>query len=277
LVYGHKERSEACQLTKGEFAQFHIHHEEAGQGRKPGTISIHEVIAEAAGEHEDEVPAMKNFSGSKTTSVLLEGSVSRHNIYLEYQKFERSVTTLLATMLSKNTCQQLIVLLKEQHQKVENVKSADTTHSVGGTKKKTGDGSNSAKLQVVTIKDLLELLGSMSVEIPREVQEVTTMIQSLKNFASYENFAYHISLLRQFSRIHTGGGVADADDDDDEKISSVHGSNVWKTLNKKKNHLGSSGHGKDPDSSIKSTNSNSRKGMGMRRVATATGALSSMQ
>jgi len=267
LVYRHKERSEAGQLMKGEFAQFHIHHEEVGQGMKPGTISIHEIAAEAAGEHADTVPEM-NFSGSiKTTSIVLEGSVSRHNAYLEYQQFERSVTTLLATMLSKDTCKRLIVLLGEQHQKVEGMKSVDIIQSVG---------RNSAKLQVVTIKVLLKLLDNMVVEDIREVKEVMVMIQALKSFNMYENFAYHISLLRQFASIYTknvnGGKVVDGNDD--EQISSVHGSNVWSTMVRKKKNLGSSGHGGDPDTSTKS-NSSFKVG-GMRKVCTATGALSSM-
>ena len=76
LSYRHKERSEAGQLMKGEFSQFHIHHAEAGGG-KPGTISIHEVAAEAAGEHAITTPETDNFSGAKKTiSVVLEGSVS---------------------------------------------------------------------------------------------------------------------------------------------------------------------------------------------------------
>lgn len=271
LAYRYKERSEAGQLMKGEFSQFHIHHEEAGGG-KPGTISIHEVAAEAAGEHAITTPEIDNFSGSKKTiSVVLEGSVSRHNAYLEYQQFERSVTTLLATMLSKDTCQRLIVLLREQHQKVEGMKD------VGNTEKSQGR-SNSAKLQVVTIKVLLKLLDSMAVEDDKEVKEVMATIQALKSFKLYENFAYHISLLRQFASVHTrytSGGKGS--DGDDEKISSVHGSNVWSTMVRKKKHLGSSGHGGDPDTSTKSTKSNnSFKGIGMRKISTATGALSSM-
>ena len=101
------------------------------------------------------------------------------------------------------------------------------------------------------------------------------MIQSLKNFHLYENFAYHISLLRQFASIHTrntGGGKGA---DGDEQVSSVHGSNVWSMLSKKK-HLGSSSHRGDPDTSVKSNNSFKGGGMGMRRISTATGALNSM-
>jgi len=282
LAYKHKQRSSAGQLMENEFSQFHIHH--LKQGSKPGVISIHEIAAEAAGEFTDKVPAMANPSGStrKTTSVLLEGSVYRHNAYLGYQKFERSVTTVLATMLSKDTCKRLIVLLREQYQKVESMKNVDSTEKKDENIEvdTTGVRSNRKKLQVVTIKVLLEVLGDMIVEDVREVKEVMAMVQALKNFNLYENFAYHISLLRQFVSMHTrdnrSGKGSDGDDDSTKGISSVHGSNVWNSLKKKRGLGGSghgaSGHGGDPDGSTRSNNSFK----GMKRISTATGALSSM-
>ena len=71
-------------------------------------------------------------------------------------------------MLSKDTCKHLIVVLREQHQNVEGV---EVTLSADGTEKKK-DRSNSARLQVVTIKVLLKLLGNMVLEDVREVNEV---------------------------------------------------------------------------------------------------------
>ena len=94
------------------------------------------------------------------------------------------------------------------------------------------------------------------------------MIQSLNNFNLYENFAYHISLLRQFERSGRMGGGGVGDDDGSEVISSVHGNNVWSTFKKKKENnrrLGASGHsGGDPDNSIKSAKSTG----GMKRNTT---------
>lgn len=230
---------------------------------------------------------MGNLSGTiplkPTRSVLLEGSVSRHNTYLGYKKFERSVTTVLATMLPKDICKRLLMLLREQHKKVEEIKSVDSELSVANAEKKEDDAirckskrkANAEKLQVVTIKVLLEVLGGMQVENDRDVKEVIAMIQALKGFNLYENFAYHISLLRQFVSIHARNNASDPEDDDDAKISSVHGNNVWNSL-KKKRGLGGSGHGGDKDSSIKSATN--FKGSGsMRRISSATGALSAMK
>jgi len=239
LVYRHKHRMDAGQLKESEFAQFHIQHKQLEQGSKPGTISIHEIAAEAAGEFSDKVPEMANPSQSRTSSVLLEGSVRRHSAYLGYQKFERSVTAALATMLSKDTCKRLLLLLREQHKTGQHAKNEGSESRVGSTTEgteadrqespglDTSGGkrtkANAEKLQVVTIKVLLELLGGIDVEDDREVKEVIAMIEGMKNFHMYENFAYHISLLRQFVSIHTRnsrgrGKVSDSDDESQNNI-----------------------------------------------------------
>ena len=90
LKYRHKARSEAGELMKGEFSQFHIElSKEAGSG---GVISIHEIAQEAA-EQGVTVPEISTSKSRRTTSVVFESSVKRHNAYLGYQKFERSLTT----------------------------------------------------------------------------------------------------------------------------------------------------------------------------------------
>ena len=102
------------------------------------------------------------------------------------------------------------------------------------------------------------------------------MIKSLNNFSSYENFAYHISLLRQFVSLQSRDN-ANKDDDSVKGVSSVHGNNVWNSL-KKRRGLDASGGGKGGkgggdanDWSVKSAGAG-----GMRRVVSATGMLSNM-
>lgn len=280
LVYRHKQRMDAGELMKGEFSQFHFLHSKDGgntaQNNKPGTISIHEIAAEAAGEHGDTVPEMANPSGThgRTVSVSLEGSVSRHNAYLGYQKFERSVTTLLATMLSKDICARFLFLLKEQHQKVEGEKN----NPAAAQDLSNGRQSNTEKLQVVTIKVLLFILTKMKMEEnvnEREVTEVIQMIEAQNNFKIYENFAYHISLLRQFVSIHTRRTGGDGSSvGGDSIIKSVHGNNVWNSLKQRRGlggGLDSSGHhrGGDPDSSVRSASSmgGGRGGRGSSRFS----------
>ena len=111
----------------------------------------------------------------------------RHNAYLGYQRFERSVTTVLATMLTKDTFRKFLMLLRERHPPVTAKRADSGNGSVrSGTEKKEEDKlessvevdasrgilDNAEKLQVVTIKVLLDVLGNVEVEDSREVKEV---------------------------------------------------------------------------------------------------------
>ena len=190
LTYRHKSRLSAGLLLKGEFPQFHLHHAENDQGS--GTISIHDVVAEAARESEDGNSQLQRPSLNRTKSVLLEGSVNRHSEYLGYQRFERSVTTLLATMLPKEACHRLLVLLKEHHKEEESSEkkymenaSTDKINNAGASEEKVArseeavdvdnkrrlsiESENANKLQVVTIKVLIRLLSVLNIEQAREV------------------------------------------------------------------------------------------------------------
>jgi hypothetical protein len=113
------------------------------------------------------------------------------------------------------------------------------------------------------------------------------MIKSLADFDSYQNFAYHISLLRQFVSKSSSSNNND-DDDSVKRVSSVHGNNVWNTL-KSRRGLDSSGGkgmggggggvggmGDGGDLSTKSAGVGVGGG-GMRRIVSATGILSSMK
>ncbi len=182
LAYKHKVRSTAGQLMNGEFAQFHIQHDPQDN----------------ATEAVQEAPA----SPARTKSVLLEGSVSRHSVYLGYQKFERSVTTILATMLSKENARRLLALLDEESKK-ESTKNGNAFGDEAIEEPLTDLKTNKEKLQVVTIANLLDVLGLMKdgTLLSEDIVDVLRMIRSLKDFIWYETFAYHISNLRQFVSI----------------------------------------------------------------------------
>jgi hypothetical protein len=84
------------------------------------------------------------------------------------------------------------------------------------------------------------------------------MIQSLNSFELYENYAYHISLLRQFVSLHSKGIPITTDSNkrggqgrSSFVSSSVHGNNVWKSM---KNIRGLDGSG-----SIRSTSGRSSR------------------
>ena len=280
LTYKHKIRSTAGELMNGEFAQFHIQH--GSQENNGTTISILDVAAEAAGGTSGANEQPETPTTARTKSVLLEGSVYRHNAYLGYQKFERSVTTVLATMLTKGHAAQLLALLEEESKKASTMNGSafgeanDITASSHALMK-----TNKEKLQVVTIASLLDTLADMKTgsSMEEDIDEVMKMIRTLKNFNLYESFAYHISFLRQFvspkRRTRQGskkGGLFLMDASESKSIRSVHGGNVWNSM-KARRGLGDSstrkGNAFNNDMSVKSAG-------GMRRVNTATGTLSNL-
>lgn len=288
LSYKHKARATAGQLMSGEFAQFHIQH---GSQEENGTISFLDVAAEAARGASDAKGQLTTPTKARTQSVLLEGSVYRHNAYLGYQKFERSITTVLATMLSKEHAQQLLTLIEEESKnestKNGNVFGEGVEFAANG---KVSIKTNKEKLQVVTIKTLLDVLESMKTKAldGDDIAEVLRMARALKDFGSYESFAYHISFLRQFvstkTRTRQGskkGGIFNMDGSGSVKhVSSVHGGNVWNSMRVRRG-LGDSSTRKgnaNPDFMPVFNNDMSAKSAGgMRRVNTATSALASMK
>ena len=104
LTYRHKRRPSAGEMIQWEFVQFHKEHEEGNM-----MLSLDDIAAVAASKPaENKKPAMR------TTSISLKGSVDRHNLFLGFKKYERSLTALLATMLSKGDLQKLIEILRNR-------------------------------------------------------------------------------------------------------------------------------------------------------------------
>lgn len=163
LEYKHKKRKTAGQvLQKSDFVRFH-------------------KFAHAV-EH---------------SSVI--GSVGRHALHLDYQKFERSLTTLLATMLSKFELALLVetiqLELEEQMKKEEEKKKLS-----GEEKEETIETSHNMpvledtnkSLDVVDIRRVMELLHES------EHDQVIAMIEKLPGYDSYDTHAYNIVVLKYF-------------------------------------------------------------------------------
>lgn len=119
LVYNHENRKGAGEFLSHDFVLFHQHLLEEEDEM---ILTVEQIAAEAAG-----AKLMLSESGGDNTtnerkrlgrnaSVALSGSVARHTIFLDYQKFERAVTTLLAALLTKS---ELDVLLKTVAEKIE--------------------------------------------------------------------------------------------------------------------------------------------------------------
>ena len=139
MCFKHKVRKSAGELLSHEFVQFHKKHDEAG-------LSIDDIVAAAAASPVDSVSDNENTTGRRgrpLASIKLRESVRRHNAFLSYQQFERSVTTLLAALLNKTDLGALVAKLEME------MKQEETS------------GAKPTKLQVVPINRLKQILTDM--------------------------------------------------------------------------------------------------------------------
>jgi calcium-dependent protein kinase len=104
LTYRHKVRKSAEDMLKSDFVKFHN---------------------DLAEEEQDEMAEMKAPTPRasrmhRTSSIALRGSVKRHSMILDFKKYERSLTTVLATMLDPEELGKLLSILKERYESDEN-------------------------------------------------------------------------------------------------------------------------------------------------------------
>lgn len=90
LIYRHKQRKTAAEMLDHEFVRFH-----------QSAFSMEQIALEA--QQDTESSPSKN-----RMSISIKGSVSRHTQIVDYQKYQRGLTTLLATLLDKKELGQLM-------------------------------------------------------------------------------------------------------------------------------------------------------------------------
>lgn len=126
LVYRHKQRKTAEELLKLDFVQFH-----------KSAFSIDQIALQA----QQDGPSGPS---KQRMSISIKGSVSRHTIMLDYQKYQRSLTTLLATLLDKK---ELISFVSDVEEKVKEKQE-----------KLEGNTSLGMQLDVIPINELKDML-----------------------------------------------------------------------------------------------------------------------
>lgn len=112
-----------------------------------GTIPLNQVVRDA----------------NRTKSILIEGSVTRHTAMLKYGQYERSVTSLLATILNKN---ELKLLLDRIDETIDSGMGVDIGCLPGNNnsmrsmtqEKKT----NRQRLQIIKIGELRAILHNLN-------------------------------------------------------------------------------------------------------------------
>mmetsp|Transcript_12056 Transcript_12056/g.30548 ORF Transcript_12056/g.30548 Transcript_12056/m.30548 type:complete len:594 (-) Transcript_12056:77-1858(-) len=143
------------------------------------------------------------------------GSVGRHALFLDYQKFERSLTTLLATMLSKS---ELLIFVKTVQSEIEQqqLDNEELSQGVDGESEQLGDDvakeydelkeegkeedaaedeeDKGKNLDVLNVKRVVEILKESGND------QVISMMEKLPGSDLYDSFAYDIRVLKYFVR-----------------------------------------------------------------------------
>jgi calcium-dependent protein kinase len=238
LTYRHKCRPTAGELLCNEFVQFHENYE---------GMSLDQVAAAAVAITEKEQAPdggrENNSTRKRTTSLSVKGSVGRHNLFLGFKKFERSLTTLLATLLSKGELATLLAMLKSRlHTKqidadfgsvAEDFKDdCDTIENVERAVMKTiPKTTNEQRLHVIQVQELKDILqhqmknyrmyvmSIFALTVNCHIFQLLTLVfafaisletmEKLPNESVYGRFAYHVALLKDFSS-EGDGFVADS-------------------------------------------------------------------
>jgi len=138
------------------------------------------------------------------------GSVGRHSLFLDYQKFERSLTTLLATMLSKTELLGFVNTVQSEAQQQQLEKKPeipleiptktgdDSTNGQEEETKEEATEDNSKSLDIVTVVRVMEILKESGND------QVISMIEKLPGSGLYDSFAYDITVLKYFVREGSG-------------------------------------------------------------------------
>jgi hypothetical protein len=167
LTYKPEKRMTCGEALKGEFVNFH---KDLEGDQKAGKSKVR-----------------------RTQSILFSQTGARHGAYMGYKKFERAMTTVLATVPSK---EELEILLKKLADDDEKQVMKTLTGSFGDD----GIGADSGKLKVIKVGDLKEMLLDLG------LVDAAATIQQLPNSSQYDSFSYPIELLREFSG--KGGNAA---------------------------------------------------------------------
>lgn len=142
-------------------------------------------------------------------SILIEGSVDRHTSMLTYKKFERSLTTLLATMLDKADLVLLVNILKHATEKETDNEEDGTSTAIGetahtsetnGSSISFNSNSNEASpgIEQLGVVRLFRLNSILEEDLFRH--DIVEMIDDLPNASKYRHFAYHTGLLTDIGK-----------------------------------------------------------------------------
>mmetsp|Transcript_22692 Transcript_22692/g.25820 ORF Transcript_22692/g.25820 Transcript_22692/m.25820 type:complete len:640 (+) Transcript_22692:58-1977(+) len=188
LKYKHRTRKSAKEILDCEFVKFHKEHAMFNDGGDSNFISAAGVPAVRVALSLNQVIADSRAS-NRTKSMVIKGSVSRHTAMMKYGQFERSVTSLLASVFVKSE-------LKAILEKIDEVIASHDGSFRGMLEKLLEETiANKKRLQVIKIAELRQILKDLKLD------DVLPIIDDISRGVNYDNYAYHVTYLRQFYTI----------------------------------------------------------------------------
>jgi serine/threonine protein kinase len=156
LQYRHKKRKSAGEMLTHEFVQFH-----------KSAFSVEQIAMQAQTDDEQasDLPGLsKPIALGRTTSVSLRGSVGRHSQFLDYQKYQRSLTTLLATLLNKKELAELFTAITKSFSKDEKgeTKKEEPEKTAPGAPKLPEFGQRLDVIKMRNLKTVLKIKSTSS-------------------------------------------------------------------------------------------------------------------
>mmetsp|Transcript_50578 Transcript_50578/g.107744 ORF Transcript_50578/g.107744 Transcript_50578/m.107744 type:complete len:482 (+) Transcript_50578:129-1574(+) len=176
LTYRYKGRTSAGELLNNEF------------------VAFHKAL-------ENKVPS-KRMSMMRTKSVLLTGTGENAAVAFGFVKFQRSLTTILATMLERGD---IISLISSAEAKVSSDSNLDNKLGV---------------IEVKEVKSILEKMGK---------PDCVAAIEKQKNAEVYDDYSYEYTMLKPFTK--QAGTSHGGNDDPDSSNHSAKSDRMSKNAN----------------------------------------------
>lgn len=151
-------------------------------------VKMHQELLVA---QDKKITPSRKASMTRTPSVLFTETGKRHTAYMNYMKYERAVTTILATIPSREELSVLLQKLDEQKHKKTEIEIQ--------YKNNIDDSVHSQQilesLDVIEVDEMKEILLDMG------LVETSTTIEQLPNSQEYAHHSFHLEKLREFTRL----------------------------------------------------------------------------
>mmetsp|Transcript_11585 Transcript_11585/g.21666 ORF Transcript_11585/g.21666 Transcript_11585/m.21666 type:complete len:339 (-) Transcript_11585:6836-7852(-) len=182
LTFRHTKRMDAASLLNCEFLAYQK------QGKSEETLPKDETLA-------------------KKDSTVLEGLAFRHKDMHNYTGYEIAVSTLIASVLTRNN---LKLLLEKIDQVIQSSPEYHTEIDGGDHSRKRSliemeEFVNKKRLQVLRLRELHSILQDL------KFYDVAKMLKEQERDNDYSDYAYHVAKLKQFYTY----------EDDDVNVSSI--------------------------------------------------------